>query len=160
MHDGVIDGCITFSPIVENSPYPAIALREIEFPSLMIALIKRSGDVINPLEWSPTNKALIACEHIVYVKEYLKSQGIQDDSYVLTPVGGSSESFLVGLTKVRYLLCDAIVESGRTLKENNLEVWRSIRENIQIGLYIPAPAPPSVHCPPAPLPPSFHCPTL
>ena len=36
------------------------------------------------------------------------------------------------------MLCDAVVESGKTLQENNLEVWKTIKQKgeIYIGLYI------------------------
>ena len=50
-------------------------------------------------------------------------------------VTGSSEGFLINSNK--YLLADAVVESGRTLDDNNLEIWKIIipKGHVQIGLY-------------------------
>ena len=40
-------------------------------------------------------------------------------------------------TKTNYILCDAIVETGSTISENNLEIWRVVKNygEIKIGLY-------------------------
>ena len=52
--------------------------------------------------------------------------------------GGSSGSATETSSKSAYLLCDAIVETGKTLEENNLEIWKVVLDHgeITIGLYM------------------------
>ena len=59
------------------------------------------------------------------------------NSFTLDRIIGSSEGYMVNTAKDNYILCDAIVESGKTLDENNLEVWQVAldRGEVKIGLY-------------------------
>ena len=104
-------------------------------PSICVALICRQDDNIDSNEWTSDNKALIAAEHVWHVSNYFHEQNIPSNVYHLDRIMGSSEGFLVNTDK--YLLCDAIVESGKTLIENNLKIWQTIIPfgQIKIGLY-------------------------
>ena len=55
--------------------------------------------------------------------------------YHLDRVVGASEGYLVNSTK--YTLCDAIVETGKSIEANNLQVWEYIipKGQIMIGLF-------------------------
>jgi len=115
-----------------------VKLKEISDDSLRLCLIKRLEDNINMEDWKAEKKSLIAAEHIYHIDEFLKNVGIDEDVYSLDRIIGSSESFLVNQTNVKYDLCDAIVESGETLKANNLEIFAEVlpRGSVKIGLYM------------------------
>lgn len=132
-----IDGAITYNTVVENFPKVYKTIYQIPDHDLRLALIKRKGDVIDPKEWKD-NKALIAAEHIAHVHRYLVGCGFEENTFSLDRVIGSSEGYMVSTTKDRYSLCDAIVESGKTLDENGLEIWRVVLERgeVKIGLYM------------------------
>lgn len=133
-----IDGAITYNTVVENFPEVYKTIHQIEDRDLRLALIKRKEDDINTVEWTKKNKALIAAEHISHVHHYLKNSGLDENTFSLDRVIGSSEGYMVNNTKDRYTLCDAIVESGKTLDENGLEIWRVVldRGDVKIGLYL------------------------
>ena len=135
---GIIDGAITYNVVLDNQPNPFTKEVSRSNNDIRLSLIKRKSDVIDPSMWTEQNKAYIACEHPVNVHNYLKSIGIDEKVYTLNIVSGSSEIFMVNETKTMLTLCDAIVSSGQTLKDNNLEVWRDIvsPSEIEIGLYL------------------------
>ena len=57
--------------------------------------------------------------------------------YIENRPNGSSESFLVNPSRIKYQLVDAVIESGRTLVENNLDIWKVIKPkgSLKIGYY-------------------------
>lgn len=134
---GTIDCVITYNSVMENKPMVYKKILEVPDNDLSLVLIKRKGDIIVPDAWSSEKKVVIATESINYINEFLTNSGISSDHYTLTHVSGTSESFLVNDTKTNYLLCDAIVETGRTIEENNLEIWKYVKKigDIKIGLY-------------------------
>ncbi len=133
-----IDGALTYSTVVYNSPKVYKNILEVPDESIILALIKRKEDDIDPSTWSKSNKALIATEHVTSVSNYLISCELDEHTFSLDRVIGSSEGYMVNSTKDKYLLCDAIVESGKTLEANDLEIWKTIiqRGDIKIGLYM------------------------
>jgi ATP phosphoribosyltransferase len=58
--------------------------------------------------------------------------GLSEDCYSIIPVSGGTESYL-SIDDFDY--CDAIVESGRTIKDNNLKIVKVLAESIQAALY-------------------------
>lgn len=63
---------------------------------------------------------MIASEYPVSVTKYLTEKlGIAEDCFTIFKVSGCSESYLK-MNKFDY--CDAIVVTGKTLKDNNLEI--------------------------------------
>ena len=136
---GTIDGAITYSSVILNQPDIFDPVCEIVDPDIELALIKRKSDLIDPDEWTEKSKCYIACEHVVHVHKYLTGElGIPDKVFSTVHMLGSSESFLVNKSKTHYVLADAIVESGSTLKANELEVWKTIvpKGGLKIGLYL------------------------
>ncbi|UJR20148.1 hypothetical protein I4U23_023280 [Adineta vaga] len=126
---------ITFDTIMKNYPKIYSLVHEIIDPTICVAFLRRQGETIEPGKWTKKNKAFIATEHICQVTRFLEEKNVNRETYHLDKITGSSEGFLVNTKK--YLLADAIVESGRTVKENQLEIWKVIvpRGEIHIGLY-------------------------
>jgi len=126
---------ITFETVTKNYPNFYTVLHEIVDPTICLAVICRQGASIEPEKWTQWNKPLIATEHICLVTRFFEQININPNTYHLDRITGSSEGFLVNSDK--YLLADAIVESGRTLEENNLEIWKIIipKGQIHVGLY-------------------------
>ena len=133
-----IDGAIGYNTVFENYPKVYNVVHQTVDNDLFMALIKRGGDIVDPTSWTSENKGLIATEHIYHVSQYMKKTGLKENQFSLDRIIGSSEGYMVNTMKNKYQLCDAIVESGKTLKENNLSVWRVIlpKGQIKIGLYI------------------------
>jgi ATP phosphoribosyltransferase len=132
-----IDYVITYETVVKNFPKVYNIINEIVDPTISLALICRKNDIdtINTNNWSPDNKVLIAAEHVCHVANYFHEQNIKQNTYHLDRIIGSSEGFLINTSK--YTLCDAIVESGQTLIDNNLEIWKTIipKGQVKMGLY-------------------------
>ena len=136
---GTIDGAITYSSVIFNQPNIFHPLCELVDPDIELSLIKKKSDIIKPENWSSKSKCYIACEHMVHVYKYLTEElGVSDDVFSTVHMLGSSESFLVNESKTHYMLADAIVETGTTLKANDLEVWKTIvpKGGLKIGLYL------------------------
>jgi phosphoribosyl-ATP pyrophosphohydrolase len=126
---------ITFETVVKNYPTVYTCIHEIGDATISLALICRKGACIEPEKWTNENKPLIAAEHVCHVARFFDQNNINSNTYHLDRVTGSSEGFLINSDK--YLLADAVVESGRTLEENNLEIWKVIipKGQVHIGLY-------------------------
>ncbi|CAF2780347.1 unnamed protein product [Rotaria sp. Silwood2] len=126
---------ITFETVVKNYPTVYTVLHEAADPNICLALLCRKGACIEPEKWTHQNKPLIAAEHVSHVTRFFEQININPSTYHLDRVTGSSEGYLVNTDL--YLLADAIVESGRTLEENNLEIWNVIipKGQIHIALY-------------------------
>ena len=135
---GTVDCVISYNSVIENNPMVYKKLFEVADSTLKLVLIKKSCSNIDPNNWSPSNKAVIATESVNFIHSYLVEQGINEDHFTLNHVSGTSESFLVNDTKTNYILCDAIVETGNTIKENNLDIWKVVKDygEITIGLYV------------------------
>jgi len=136
---GTIDGAITYSSVILNQPAIFNPVCEIIDPDIELSLIKRKSDVIEHENWSSKTKCYIACEHMVHVYKYLTEElCISDKVFSTVHMLGSSESFLINESKTHYMLADAIVESGSTLKANGLEIWKTIvpKGGLKIGLYL------------------------
>lgn len=68
----------------------------------------------------------IVCEHYNFIKKYF-------NNFKGDIVMGSSESYLINSD---YDLCDSIVESGETIRANNLNIFKKLEIPIVIGLYL------------------------
>jgi phosphoribosyl-ATP pyrophosphohydrolase len=126
---------ITFENVVKNYPKIYSVIHEIIDPSICLALICRQGESIEADKWTYENKSLIASENICQVTRFFEENNINHHTYHLDKITGSSEGFLINSDK--YLLADAIVETGRTLEENHLQIWKIIipKGQMHIGLY-------------------------
>jgi phosphoribosyl-AMP cyclohydrolase/phosphoribosyl-ATP pyrophosphohydrolase/imidazole glycerol phosphate synthase subunit HisF len=136
---GSIDGTVTYSSVIMNQPNIFNTVCEAVDNDIEMSLIKRKDDIIDQTKWTPTSKCYIICEHVVDVYNYMTQKlGVTDDSFSIVRVSGSSESFMVNESKTHFTFADAIIETGSTIKENNLEVWKLVipKGEIKIGLYI------------------------
>jgi phosphoribosyl-ATP pyrophosphohydrolase len=126
---------ITFETVIKNYPTIYTVVHEAVEPTHYLALICRKGACIEPEKWTHQNKPLIAAEYICHVTRFFEQINVNHQTYHLDRVTGSSEGFLINSDK--YLLADAVVESGKTLDENNLEIWKIIipKEQLHVGLY-------------------------
>lgn len=126
---------ITFETVVKNYPTVYTVLHEVVDPTVCLALLCRKGACIEPEKWTRHNKPLIAAEHVNQVTRFFEQYNIDPTTYHLDRVTGSSEGYLVNTDL--YLLADAIVESGRTVEDNNLEIWKTIlpKGHVNIALY-------------------------
>jgi len=135
---GTLDYVITYDMVLFNNPKVAIPIYEAPAPHIMLCLIKRKNDTIDISKWSSSHKAVIATEAVNDVHDFLVNvKKLQENVFTLVHIAGTSESFIVNDTKTNYILCDAIVETGKTLEENGLEIWETIRKHgeIKTGLY-------------------------
>ena len=132
---GFIDACITYNSVMDNHPKVGSPVCIEETPELKMCIIKRKDVVIDTSGWGKTFKPKIACEHSISVDKYMRNKlGMNDEMYSVVRCLGSSESLIVNDPQ-SFILADALVETGSTLKENNLEIWQTINDNIHIGLY-------------------------
>ena len=123
---GYVKGAITYDSVmcrvVESGEF--VCVKPIEDPSLSLCLIKRKGEeVVFPVK--------VAAEHPHEVRQYLDDKEITE----IVSISGSSESYLVN-RELGFSLADAVVESGKTLVENNLEVYETLKSPLTIGLYL------------------------
>ena len=137
--NSAIDGAITYNSVLSNLPEIFKQICKIVDPDIEMALIKRKKDNIDISKWTELSKCYIACEHVVSVYKFLtENLKLSNNVFSTIHVLGTSESFLVNKSKTDFLLADAIVETGTTLDENNLEIWKTIipKGELTIGLYI------------------------
>ena len=125
--NGVIDGYIAYSSITDNYPHILNCVDKIVDSDIKVCLLNKKGHIFN-------KNIKIAAEHYSYVKDYMKKM---DKNYEISHVFGSSETFIINNPDNLYDLCDAVVESGKTIEDNNLEIFATIKEKgeITIGLY-------------------------
>lgn len=118
---GKIDGAVAYNTSMENYPGKVYTTKEhtVVDKSLRLCLIKKKGHRIFP-------KATIVAEHYKIIKDWLPKQ-----AHVVHVIG-SSESYLVNSN---YDMCDAIVETGATIDENNLEVYQTINIPVTMSFY-------------------------
>ncbi len=63
---------------------------------------------------------------------YLHELGINEEHYTLFPVSGGTEGYLQSQL---FDYCDAIVETGKTLEDNNLEIVKVLCDQVYGALY-------------------------
>jgi len=122
----LLNSVVSYNTVLDNLPTVFNVKVSRSENDIRLCLIKRKNQNIDLHKWSPTNKGIIACEHMTTVTKYMTICGISPDCYSLHKFSGSSESFLVNDTCNNYDLCDAIVSTGKTLEENNLEIFATI----------------------------------
>ncbi|KAL7940309.1 hypothetical protein V8C42DRAFT_363194 [Trichoderma barbatum] len=134
---GMLDGTVTYSSVMDNFPTAARLVASAPDTDISVALIGRRGQQIDPSAWTADNPARIVAEHVRMVQTYLASLGVPPAVYEIQRVLGSSESYLVNDPRETYLLCDAIISTGSTLKANDLAVWQVVKSkgDIVVGLY-------------------------
>lgn len=131
---GRVHACVTYNTVIDNMPLITRLIHSVPDESLQLCLIGRKDEEVN---FNTTKKINIVVEHPHSVYIYLRSKGINDSQFKMDHVIGSSESFLVSETITRYSLCDAIVETGKTLEANNLEIKEVVLDHgdVTIGWY-------------------------
>ena len=134
---GLLDGAVTYSTVMDNLPSVARLVTSAPDKEISLALISRRGEKIDPKKWTADKPVRIVAEHVRMVRTYLDGLGIPSDTYEIHRVLGSSESYLVNDPREMYLLCDAIVETGNTLKANDLDIWQVVKNkgDIVVGFY-------------------------
>jgi phosphoribosyl-AMP cyclohydrolase/phosphoribosyl-ATP pyrophosphohydrolase/uncharacterized protein related to proFAR isomerase len=133
---GRIDGAITYNTVVENHPKVFRCVVSVPDVDLRLCLIKRKEEDIDVANFAASNKLLLAAEHCNHVHDFM-SRIMPETNFSMDRVVGSSEGYMVNQVHGMYTLCDAIVETGKTLDENNLELWRVILDygQVTIGLF-------------------------
>ncbi|KAJ7751978.1 hypothetical protein B0H16DRAFT_1546970 [Mycena metata] len=134
---GTLDGAVTYNSVMDNFPTVARLVAATPDPDIYLALISRRGARIDTRSWTSDAPARIAAEHVRMVRAHLTCLGVPPEAYEIQRVLGSSESYLVNDPREHYLLCDAVVSTGSTLKENDLDVWQVIKNkgDLIVGLY-------------------------
>jgi phosphoribosyl-AMP cyclohydrolase / phosphoribosyl-ATP pyrophosphohydrolase len=130
----IIHAVIAYNSVLDNLPTVFDNKIETCLDDIKISLIKRVGDDIDMSKWTALNKCKIACEHMAVVSDYFTKLSISPDVYSLHKFLGSSESLLVNETVNRYDLCDAIVSTGKTLEDNNLEEFCTVLNKDEIKI--------------------------
>jgi phosphoribosylaminoimidazole-succinocarboxamide synthase len=126
LSSGYVKGAVTYDSVMcrVTDDNQFICVKPQQDDSLSLCLIKRKGEEIKfPVK--------VAAEHPYQVRQWLHDSDIDE----IVTVNGSSESYLVN-KELGFSLADAVVESGKTLDENNLEVYATIKRPLKIGLYI------------------------
>ncbi|KAG9252267.1 uncharacterized protein F5Z01DRAFT_682750 [Emericellopsis atlantica] len=134
---GMLDGAVTYSSVMDNFATVARLVASTPDTDISLALICRRGQQIDPRAWTADRPARIVAEHVRMVRTYLERLGVPPDTYEIQRVLGSSESYLVNDPRETYLLCDAIISTGETIKANDLEVWQVVKSkgDLVVGLY-------------------------
>ena len=122
-----VHGCISYNSIIDNHPTVLKCLVSNVCPDLRISLLQRPNAIFN-------TKIRIAAEHPKHVYDYF-CQKLRPDQFTIDKVMGASESFLVNLDM--YDLCDAIVSTGSTIRDNGLTEYDVICHQIIIGVFVP-----------------------
>jgi len=132
-----IDGAVTYNTVISNYPQVYKTIIEKADNDVCLALIQSDSRLVKFQDWTADQKIAIAAEHPKQVYEFLRREGVDEASFSLDHVLGSSESYIVNSPRKEYVLCDAIVETGSTLKANGLSIWRKVLDygQVKIGLY-------------------------
>ncbi|EGX93066.1 hypothetical protein CCM_04438 [Cordyceps militaris CM01] len=134
---GMLDGAVTYSSVMDNFPTVARLVASTPDADISLALIRRRGQAIDPHGWSADRPARIVAEHGRMVRAHLAGLGVSPTTYEIQHVLGSSESYLVNDPRETYLLCDAVIATGGTIQENDLDVWQVVKNKgeLLVGLY-------------------------
>lgn len=130
----LLNAVVSYNTVLDNLPTVFNIIETRSENDIKLCLIKRKDKNIDLHKWSPINKGIIACEHMTTVTKYMTNIGIKPDCYSLHKFSGSSESFLVNDTCNNYDLCDAVVSTGKTLDENNLEIFDTMIESPDVQI--------------------------
>ena len=103
-------------------------------PGIILALLGRKNTNVDPKSWTKKNKGTIICEYPFSVNRYFKELGVDEGCYTLIRVSGGTESYLAA-DSFGADYCDAIVESGKTVEENELEIAAVLQKPIYAGYY-------------------------
>lgn len=49
---GLINACITYSPVLDNSKTLTTSMAETVYPNISVGLIKRNNEVVDPSSWT------------------------------------------------------------------------------------------------------------
>ena len=131
--DAIVSDSVTMlnHPQVSQEP-----VAEWHDESLKLCLIYRELDApLTKQEWSSSNKCLVAAEHPMLVAQHLHKFGFKADTFTLDALSGGAEGYLLNEGTRHYSMCDAIVQSGDTLRSNGLAIATVITDQIKIGVY-------------------------
>ena len=125
--NGQLKMVITYNTVLKNQQHIYRTIEEVPDNTLRLCLIKRKEQIINF-----DNKIHVASEFIRDTTDYFANKSNQVSIH---SISGQAESFLVNDTG--YQLCDSIVKSGKTITDNNLEIFDVILDygKVCIGLY-------------------------
>jgi len=128
--NGQLKMVVTYSTVLKNQQRVYRIIKEVADNSLRLCLIKRKEQEINF-----NNKIHVASEFIRDTTDFFANKKINSNLISIHSISGQAESFLVNNTG--YQLCDSIVESGKTIADNNLEIFDIMLDygEIYIGLY-------------------------
>lgn len=118
---------------MENTPKVWVEHFKEPISEIKLVLLERMGEnSVNPYYWTPYSKGRIASEYPRSVANYFEEIGVDESCYSIIQVSGSTESYLE-IDSFDY--CDAIVESGRTIEDNNLRIVKILAPQIQAAMY-------------------------
>jgi hypothetical protein len=83
-------------------------VQKVATPGIILALLGRKHESINPKSWTKDTKGVIVCEYPFSVNKYFKNLGVDESAYTLIRVSGGTESYLASET-FKADFCDAIV---------------------------------------------------
>lgn len=129
LSSGIISGAITYNTV---QGMDGTFKRQFSMPdgNLSLCLIKRKDEIVEVVDGT---KLQVAAEHPELIKKIVKGTP-NESQYKFVKVTGSSESFLVD-KDLGFTLADAVVESGKTMEENGLEIYKTISNCLVIGFY-------------------------
>lgn len=114
--NGNLDGFITYNSVFDNAPNIGIEKFKYTDMDLKICLIKKKTHTVS-------KHIKVAAEHYKYVKDYF-NKNTEYTTIDINYVIGSSESYVVnGIMDY----ADAVVETGNSLNDNDLEVVANIK---------------------------------
>ncbi|ATZ80961.1 bifunctional phosphoribosyl-AMP cyclohydrolase/phosphoribosyl-ATP pyrophosphatase protein [Bodo saltans virus] len=131
---GAIDACVTYDNSMSQFDGIYNEVDSIIDNDICLALIKRKNKEV---KFSQNDRILIGAEYPKLVHKHLDSMNIDQALYTIRYVTGSSESLLVNSTTQPYDVVSAIVETGKTLDENDLEVFSYVipKGQMKIGFF-------------------------
>lgn len=114
--NGNLSGFVTYNSVFDNAPNIGKEIcKEIDI-DLRICLIKKKEHIVS-------KSIKVAAEHYRYVREYFNKEN-KYENIEISNVIGSSESYVVnGIMDY----ADAIVETGKSLTDNDLEIVVDIK---------------------------------
>jgi ATP phosphoribosyltransferase len=130
---GLIEWCVTYRTALDSAPEVAAAVDVAYDPDISLVLIARDAGVLGET-WTPARKLLVAAEHPRATAAALRGLGVADDCVTITAVLGASEGYVAA---GRMHLCDAVCDSGETVRASELCVVHTIipKGDVMYGLY-------------------------
>jgi hypothetical protein len=65
-------------------------VHKIATPGIILALLGRKNEEIDPRQWTKQEKGIIVCEYPFSVNKYLKQLGVDESVYTLIRVSGGT----------------------------------------------------------------------